>query len=556
MSIKINDIQNIKLCGCAPKQIITLNTPVSFDEISNIKIFDNCGEEYANSELEYAYSLDSACWSCYVSYNDILLNTVNIKQDLYIRIKVSGVISKIQINCCDYTTYSTVLDSAFRFSYCDVGSANMYNPYANMSCAMELNRHMSDLVICMFGIPIYYFKLKPNQGSKDLTFKEYTLMDVAPPKQIKLMVQDGQMPSSKPEFNDFGLDWATDWETEIGKTMFATAFGPTAQPMEGDFIYIPMMKRMWQVAGAYEEKKDALMWNATTFKVSLIKYEEKGNVDLGDIDEMVNSFVKNTYDDIFGEDDEDIAGSGEQSVESPSAAFDNLYPVFQSDATRKYITCEGINISDISTYYKGTLICDAWYTFDKLFEQQRIIYQKQYCGNDLTISFIFKPLILDIGETFEGTILQIGTLKINIIQDFTETIIYVNKNDKLKLTLTSGNTYFVYLRWSKDLNISELSASVYLYAEGIPMYKLQPGHYYYDIDNKAIVSSNWNIEFNIDKKNDVILHNFIGNITNIKLFNIYNDNISEIMQQYPTNNNLLINDTARKLIGLDGLKIR
>ena len=61
-------------------------------------------------------------------------------------------------------------------------------------------------------------------------------MNVESVKQIKLIVNEGQMPSSKPEFSDFGLDWQTDWETEISKTMFATAFGITAQPMEGDLI--------------------------------------------------------------------------------------------------------------------------------------------------------------------------------------------------------------------------------------------------------------------------------------------------------------------------------
>jgi hypothetical protein len=311
---------------------------------------------------------------------------------------------------------------------------------------------------------------------------------------------------------------------------------------------------MWQVSGAYEEKKDALMWNATTFKVSLIKYEEKGNVDLGDLDDMVNSFVKNTYDDLFG--DEDNAGSGEESSDAPTGAFDNLFPVFKSDATRKYVTTSGINIFDNSTYYKGTLISDAWYMFNKLFNQQKIVYQKQYCGNDITICFVFKPLTLDLGETFEGTILDLGPLKINIYQDFSETIISVNKNKKLTLTLISGNTYFVFIRWSKELNISEIGAALYTYNQAIPIYKLQSGNYYYDIDNLQNVTSNWDMEFILDKKYDVILNNFVGNITNIKLFTIYNDNISEMLQQYPTNNTLLINDTARKLIGLDGLKIR
>ena len=127
----------------------------------------------------------------------------------------------------------------------------------------------------MTGIPCYYIKLNPDVNSKDMTFKEYTLFGVEAIKQLKIIIADNQMPSSKPEFNDWGIDFQADWETEITKGSFATAFGPTAQPMEGDLIYIPMMKRMWMVNGAYEEKKDAFMWIATTFKLSLVKYQEK-----------------------------------------------------------------------------------------------------------------------------------------------------------------------------------------------------------------------------------------------------------------------------------------
>jgi hypothetical protein len=46
-----------------------------------------------------------------------------------------------------------------------------------------------------------------------------------------------------------------------------------------------------------------------------------------------------------------------------------------------------------------------------------------------------------------------------------------------------------------------------------------------------------------------------GSITNIKLFDTDNDNITELLQMYPTNNNLIINDTARKLINLSGLNM-
>ena len=83
--------------------------------------------------------------------------------------------------------------------------------------------------------------------------------------------------------------------------MFATAFGITAQPMEGDLIYIPMMKRMWMVNEAYEEKNGSLMWNNTTFKLALVKYQEKGSVDLGDFDSTIDSLVKTKYEDLFGD---------------------------------------------------------------------------------------------------------------------------------------------------------------------------------------------------------------------------------------------------------------
>ena len=49
-----------------------------------------------------------------------------------------------------------------------------------------------------------------------------------------------------------------------------------------------------------------------------------------------------------------------------------------------------------------------------------------------------------------------------------------------------------------------------------------------------------------------MLEGFYGKITNIKIFDIYNDNISEVLMMYPNNKRLLINDTARNIIGMSG----
>ena len=542
-------LNSFDLCGCAPVQIVNMN--LAINNINEIKVYNSCDELYDLNSLQFAYSVDGLCWSCYISYDEFQSNTIDLHTDFYVRFKVQGEIKKIELNNQQFIDYSTQLDSSFNFTYCNTSSSsNVYNPYANMDCAISLYQNLSNTVACITGIPIYYFKLAPNSGAKDITFKEYALMDVAAVKQIKLIVKDGQMPSSKPEFNDWGLDWQSDWETEISKQMFATAFGPTAQPTEGDLIYIPMMKRMWMVNEAYEEKRDGFMWVATTFKVTLVKYQEKGSVNLGDTESLVNSFVKNKYEDLFG-DEEDTRGSGEE-FNDPGlmAKQDNLTPIYESDATRKYVSVEGIEIKDESTYYKGTVISDKIYYFTSLDTNKKVVYQQKYCGANGTISFIIKPQATML---YNGTLLQVGKFKVDIRQDMESTVLKVNKSPKLKLTLKNTKYYFVFLRWSKDLKIVEFSASEYTWPKSIPIYKLQNGNYYYNIDNRQTITDKWTIEYSVSNKVDVILNGFLGNITNIKLFNSYNDNISEILQMYPTNNTLIVNDTSRNILGMDGV---
>jgi len=539
------------LGSCNPPQILNLSYAVS--DMSTLKIYGNC-EEYDHSEIQYSYSVDNVCWSCYMSYDDILSNTVELNSDFYVRVKISGTICKVELDGEQIYDYTTQLAPDFNFSTEE--SSNLYNPYANMDSALELQQQLAENVSSIVGIPIYYFKLSPNANSKDLTFKEYALMDVEAVKQIKLVIADGQMPSSKPEFADWGLEFQTDWETEITKQSFATAFGVTAQPMEGDLVYIPMMKRMWMVNGAYEEKNGSLMWQATTFKVMLVKYQEKGSVDLGDTEQLVNSFVKNKYEDLFGADNNQTYDSGETSTESPLYAANSLYSVFESDATRKYVTCDTVEIINDNLnnlYYRGVLISDSRYEFNRKDIQSKIIYQKQFCGGECTCAFIINPTI----DVFEGELIHIGNISINIKQEYDDCTLSVNIDENNKISLVSNNAYLCVFRFSKCMNLVDFNAYEYTYNENIPIYKLQKNHYWFDMD-KAYSSyvGKFNIEYFIPEKSDVYISNLSGFITNFKLFDVYNDDLREILQMYPTHQHLMINDTARKLVSHPGVAIK
>lgn len=563
---------------CTPIQIININEPIkSIDDIIINKTRDCI---YKMNMLKFAYSVDMLCYSCYMDYNSILSNTIDMTSDFFLRIQIQGPVYSIKLK--DYDTnefiqtnnWSTSISSEFNFVSCDTSnssySSNIYNPYANMDCAIKLQQQLSETVACMFGIPIYYFKVSGVKDSADITFKEYALKHVTSVKQIKMVIKDGQMPSSKPEFNDFGIDWQSDWEVEITKGMFATAFGNTEQPTEGDFIYVPMMKRMWMVNEAYEEKNESLMWVATTFKLALVKYQDDTMVDKGETEDIINNIVKNKYEDLFG--DQEGIDSGVEATEPVEALPDNMTPVFESDSCRKYIDVNNVDIKNAnqnanvqSIYYKGTLIADSYYEYNNSDINNNtnnisIEYQRMYCGDMFTISFLFNPTehIINNEQTDDFTIFSIGHIKLSCSYNKkTNKLSIFNINKKLSLEIDGLNEwYLIIFRCSKEMNLSDLSIYKYKYPNNIPLYKLQKYHYYIDIDNGQTITSNYNNELYVSTKSPIRIYNIKNNIkiTNIKVFDIYVDNISEIMMQYPTNQHLIINDTARPIYGLLGVK--
>lgn len=563
---------------CTPIQIININEPIK--NIDDIIINKTKDCVYKMNMLKFAYSIDMLCYSCYMDYESILSNTTDMTSDFFIRIQVQGPVYSIQLR--DYDTdefvqtnnWTTSISSDFNFVSCDTSnssssySSNIYNPYANMDCAIKLQQQLSETVACMFGIPIYYFKVSGVKDSADITFKEYALKHVTSVKQIKMVIKDGQMPSSKPEFNDFGIDWQSDWEVEITKGMFATAFGNTEQPTEGDFIYIPMMKRMWMVNEAYEEKNEALMWVATTFKLALVKYQDDTMVDKSETEDIINNIVKNKYEDLFG--DQEGIDSGVEATEPVEALPDNMTPVFESDACRKYIDVNDVEIKNVnqnanveSIYYKGTLIADSYYECKNNININNsnnilIEYQRMYCGDMFTVSFLFNPNEHIINNE-QGTIMSIGHVKLNYLynKEANKLSIYNINNKNLSLEIEKLNEwYLIVFRCSKKMNLSDISLYEYKYPTNIPLYKLQKYHYYIDIDNGQTVTSNYNNELYVSTKSPVRIYNINNNskITNIKVFDMYMDNVSEIMMQYPTNQHLIINDTARPIYGLLGVK--
>lgn len=538
--------------GCGLNRIIQLNNAIT---ASKIIIFDNNKSDISNL-CKYAWSIDGVCWSPWADYNTYNVISNRLESDFYLRILISSGLSNIVVDDCITSDYTISIDASNVFLKDFCGETNLFNPYNNLDCALQLQQQLSDSVACMFGIPIYYFKTEPKTDSVDYTFKEYVLHNVVDVKQLKLVIKDGAMPSSNPKLTEFDFDWETDWETEISKTHFATAFGDNAMPHYGDFIYIPMMQRMWDVNAAYDEKNEGLMWRSTTWKLQLVKYSDSTAYDENNFSELIDSLIPKTYENTFGQieaiEQERISQSPQ--VSAPMFAATNLFDIFMEDAIRKQYTKNDIAIIDKQYNHSANVVSRNMYRFKN--DNGCVTYQKGICGDDGTLMFIVETPGSFSG-VLERDIIQFGNLRVNMKWDSGK--FKMNCND-LQADLVPFKSYMCVIRWNRANYTLSLDIYDYKHREDIPIYKLRPEMYWFDFENPVYsIVTNYNNELSSDVDLPCQVHAYPLQLTNIKYYNeCLNDNevYTEAVRYTTNHKSCVFNDSARPIISGHGYAVK
>lgn len=539
--------------GCGIKRIVQFNEAITSKPI---KVIDNNNLDITN-ECMYSWSVDGVCWTSWTVYENYLRITSLLESDFYIRILLSTGLSNIISNGCVVTNYTISIDSSGTFIQDFCSDNNLFQPYSNLDCALQLQQQMSDSVVCMFGIPIYYFRAEPKKDTADYTFKEYVLHNVTSVKQIKLMINDGTMPSSNPKLTEFDFDWETDWETEISKTQFANAFGDNAYPKHGDFIYIPMMQRMWSINAAYDEKNEGLMWRSTTWKLQLVKYSDSTAFIKNEFDDIIDSLIPKTYDNIFGqlESLEQERVSQTSQITSPMFAATNLYDIFMEDAIRKQYTKNDISIIDKQYNHRANVVSRTMYRFKN--ENGCITYQKGICGDSGTVMFIIETPGSFSG-VLERDILQFGNLRVNMIWENNNFTLSCNSN--LKAILEPFKSYMCIIRWNRDNYTISLDIYDYKHRDDIPIYKMRPEMYWFDFENPYYTNiSDYDIDLSTCEELPCQIHAYPLQMTNIKYYNIYLENEESIKEsiRYTTNHeNCVFNDLSRHINSGHGYAVK
>jgi hypothetical protein len=166
-----------------------------------------------------------------------------------------------------------------------------------MAPGIQLYRDLSCAVSEMFGHCVRYFKTQARLESADTVLKEYSLFDVTDVKDIKIMVPDNAFPDNAVRFIPFDMDFGEGLEVHIVKEHFERAFGQDDLPEQKDYLYFPLIDRMFEVHSAYLYRD--FMMGEYYYKVMLYKWQDKLNVMRPpEIDAYVDSLTDN-FDEIL-----------------------------------------------------------------------------------------------------------------------------------------------------------------------------------------------------------------------------------------------------------------
>jgi hypothetical protein len=296
----------------------------------------------------------------------------------------------------------------------------IYDPY-NLSKPTAIYRQLSELSTNMWGHEVKYFKVEPDNRSRDVVLMEYSLYNVAAQGQLKIMVPDNEMPTQDFQFDIFGMGWE-DFEVHITKGQMEAAFGIGKPPRARDYLYFPLMNRMYEVASV--AFADEFNMEMSYWRVMLRKYEERTSTIVDD------SAIQNEMDNLT-QGIEEVFGEELKEEYDKTTKPEQYQTVFSpvGDGIRERIH-NSLTIEDTELRNKWTVISKNNYDLSSIQDQglEALVYKESSelsTSDSLAITAWFQPNFTDnIEQTIiDGRTINKG-LKITVNQ--TSIKVYLN----------------------------------------------------------------------------------------------------------------------------------
>lgn len=267
----------------------------------------------------------------------------------------------------------------------------IYDPY-NLSKPTAIYSEISELSANMWGHDTQYFRVEPDQRSRDVILKEYSLYNVKEQGNLKIMVPDNEMPTREFQYDIFGMGFE-DFEIHITKGQMEAAFGPGIHPRPRDYMYIPIMNRMYEVSSV--SFADEFNQTMTYWRLMLSKYEERTS-SIIDTDTTEGQAMEQQLDDLYTG-VEEVFGAEQKDEFEKTTKSTQYQTVFSEvgDGVRDRIH-NGLVISDKELRNKWTIVAKNHYDLESVKDRgiECLLYKKfsQLPNtNNLAITTWFKP---------------------------------------------------------------------------------------------------------------------------------------------------------------------
>tara|TARA_Y100000385_G_scaffold259842_1_gene289257 strand:- start:1365 stop:3320 length:1956 start_codon:yes stop_codon:yes gene_type:complete len=301
----------------------------------------------------------------------------------------------------------------------------VYNPYS-LSKPTAIYKELTELSTNMWGHEVKYFSVEPDKRSRDVVLMEYSLYNVQAQGQVKIMVPDNEMPTQDFQFDIFGMGWE-DFEVHITKGQMEAAFGAGKAPRSRDYLYFPLMNRMYEVASV--SFADEFNMEMTYWRVMLRKYEERTSTIVGD--DATGQAIQTEMDGLtVGL--EEVFGEELQAEYTQTSKPEQYQTVFSpvADGIRDRIH-NSITISDMEIRNKWTIVSKNHYDLSTIKDQgiEALVYKKvSTLAADKNLAFTtwFQPnMTANAGEQtlFDG---QLGDKGLKLGLNSTNIKAYVN----------------------------------------------------------------------------------------------------------------------------------
>ena len=405
----------------------------------------------------------------------------------------------------------------------------IYDPYS-LSKPTAIYSELSELGAKMWGHDTQYFRVEPDQRSRDVVLMEYSLYNVKEQGNLKIMVPDNAMPTREFTYDIFGMGFE-DFEIHITKGQMEAAFGAGIHPRPRDYMYIPIMNRMYEVSSV--SLADEFNQTMTYWRVMLRKYEERTSsiVEEGSPIEQQLDDLYTGVEEVFGAEQKD-----EYEKTTKSTQYQTIFSEV-GDGVRDRIH-NTLTISDKELRNKWTILSKNHYDLESVKDLgiECLLYKKYSQlpnTNNLALTTWFKPNLTS--ATAEQTIFDGWQdnkgIKITVNQTFIKA--YVNDlilEYGFATPPVNGNWYgLVYNLNNKYLNTS---ANVYkLNPDSNRLTSMPVSDTLQNVmDQKFELSTaqGW-----VTKKQYSLMPGKLA-LTNVRLFNqtIGKDQHTNILQQY------------------------